>query len=54
MGLLCRREDNDDVGKDDNDFLEDTDTLEKERRYIVGEGEIYSILLRKIYSMPHV
>ena len=34
MGLLCRREDNDDVGEDDNDFLEDTDTLEKEGRYM--------------------
>ena len=54
MGLLCRREDNDDVGEDDNDFPKDTDTLEKERICIVEEGEIYSILLRKIYSMPHV
>ena len=38
MGLLCRREDNDDVGEDDNDFPEDTDTLEKERICIVEEG----------------
>ena len=39
MGLLCRIGDNDNVDEDDNDFPKDIDTLEKERRYIVEEGE---------------